>query len=254
MKTIAIACQKGGVGKTSTCLALGDGLARRGHKVLYVDLDAQGNLSYSLGSKGEAGNVLTALQQPKRAGEEIQRIADNIGLLASVPALAGADTFLVELGKEYRLREALGGVAHEFDVCLVDTPPALGILTVNALTASDGAIVPTQADPYSLMGIRQLAGTVDAVRAYTNKSLFLMGLLITRYNGRAVIRKDIAEMLENTAQEMGTKVFKAKIRECVAIVEAQAMRQSIFTYAPRSNASRDYSALVGEVATSLGLA
>lgn len=253
METIAIACQKGGVGKTSTCLALGDGLARMGHKVLYVDLDAQMNLTYTLGGVGEAGNVLTALQQPKRAKGEVQLLGDNIGLLASIPSLAGADTFLVELGKEYRLKEALEAVAQDFDVCLVDTPPSLGILTVNALTASDALIAPTQADVFSLQGIRQLSGTIDGVRAYTNKNLFFMGLLVTRFNGRAVIRKDIAEMLEKTAHEMGTKVFNTKIRECVSIVEAQAMRQSIFTYAPRSNATKDYTALVDEVATSLRL-
>ena len=113
--------------------------------------------------------------------------------------------------------------------------------------------MPTQADMYSVAGIRQLGATVEAVRSYTNRSLSLMGLLLTRYNARAIIRKDIAELLETAAKEMGTRVFKTKIRECVALVEAQAMRQSIFAYAPRSNAAKDYAALTDEVLTILNV-
>lgn len=252
MRTIAIACQKGGVGKTSTCLAIGDALARKGNKVLYVDLDAQGNLTYTLKGTADKGSVLAAIQRPSKAKGEVQEIEGG-GLLASAPSLSGADTFLTEIGKEYRLREALEAVANDYDYCLIDTPPALGILTVNALTAAEAAIVPTQADMYSVHGIRQLAGTVEAVKTYTNPALYLMGLLVTRFNGRAIIRKDIAELLETAAQEMGTRVFNTKIRECTALVEAQAMRQSIFAYAPRSNAAKDYAALVDEVVTSLKL-
>ena len=252
MKTIAVTCQKGGVGKTSSCLALGEGLARRGHRILYVDLDAQANLSYTLKANSEAGSVLAALQRPGKARDEVQHVEGG-DILASVPALAGADTFLVELGKEYRLKEALGNLAGSYDVCLVDTPPALGILTVNALTAADAAIVPTQADVYSLQGIRQLARTVEAVKEYTNKDLVLLGLLVTRFNARAIIRKDIAALLEQTACDMGTSLFKTRIRECTALVEAQAMRLPIFAYAPRSNAAKDYGDLVDEVITRLKL-
>ena len=253
MKTLCITCQKGGVGKTSSCLAIGDGLERRGQKVLYVDLDAQGNLTYTLDGHTEDGSVMWALQRPKTAKAEVQQTKHGRFILASAPNLATADTMLTDTGREYRLKEALEHLAPDFDVCLVDTPPSLGILTINALTAADFAIVPTQADIYSLQGIKQLAGTVDAVRSYTNKDLRLMGLLVTRFNPRAIIRKDIAELLEAAAKDMGTTVFHSRIRECTAIVEAQAMRRSIFEYAPRSNAAKDYGALIDEVGTVLGL-
>ena len=254
MRTIAVAIQKGGCGKTSSVLALGDGLARRGLRILYVDLDAQANLSYVLKGGSEAGNVLDALQHPRKAAAAVQDIEGG-GLLASSPALAGADTFLTEIGKEYRLREALSSIedAGSFDICLLDAPPSLGILTVNALTAAEAVIVPAQADIFSLQGLRQLSTTIDAVRAYTNKALSLTGLLVTRLNARAVIRKDITEMLAQAAHDMGTTLFKTRIRECTALVEAQALRQSIFSYAPKSNAAQDYGAFVDEVAGRLGL-
>ena len=253
MKTICITCQKGGVGKTSSCLAIGDGLARRGHKVLYVDLDPQANLSYTLDGYGDEGSVIWALERPKTAKAEVQQTKHGCFILAASPKLALADTMFTDTGREYRLKEALAHLAPDYDVCLLDTPPSLGILTINALTAADCAIIPTQADIYSLQGIKQLAGTVEAVRSYTNKGLVLLGLLVTRFNPRAIIRKDIAELLEEAAKDMGTTVFKSRIRECTAIVEAQAMRKSIFEYAPRSNAAKDYAALVDEVVTMLDL-
>ena len=131
MRTIAIACQKGGVGKTSTCLAIGEALARRGSRVLYADLDAQGNLTYTLKGAADKGSVLAAIQRPDKTKDEVQEIEGG-ALLASAPSLSGADTFLTEIGKEYRLRESLEAVAADYDYCLIDTPPALGILTVNA--------------------------------------------------------------------------------------------------------------------------
>ena len=249
MRTLAIACQKGGTGKSTSCLAIGQALARKGNSILYVDLDPQGNLSYTLKGSADKGSVLAAIQRPSKAKGELQEIEGG-ALLASSPSLSGADAFLTDLGKEYRLKEALEALPA-FDFCLVDTPPSLGILTINALSAAEAIIAPTQADMYSLHGIRQLAATVEAVRAYTNKTLSFMGLLVTRYNGRAIIRKDIAEMLEALALEMGTRVFKTKIRECTALVEAAAMRQSIFAYAPKSNGAKDYAALTEEVITIL---
>ena len=137
----------------------------------------------------------------------------------------------------------------KYDYCIVDTPPALGILTVNALTAATGAIIPAQADIFSLQGISQLGGTLDAVKKYCNPDLSVMGILLTRYNDRAVIGREAAEMTERTAGQLGTELFTARIRECTAIKEAQARRQSIYSYAPKSNAAADYAALVAEIMT-----
>ena len=248
MKTIAIINQKGGVGKSTTAMALGAGLLRKRKRVLFVDLDAQGNLSYALGvntNEVTQGNSMAVLQREvPMAGAILHLPAGDI--LSSSPALSGADKALAAIGKEFRLREALGEVAENYDFAVVDTPPALGILTINALTACDCCIVPAQADIFSLQGVLQLYSTIQAVQQYCNPSLRVAGILLTRYNGRAIIGREIAEKMTSTAQALQTRVFRTTIREGTAIKEAQAMRQDIFAYAPRSNVSSDYLKFVDE--------
>ena len=245
-KAIAVINQKGGVGKSTTALAIGAGLSLKGYSVLFIDLDAQGNLSYTLGADTKGYNAMGVLERPETAKEEIQHTPQG-DIIASSPKLAGADKLLEETGKEYRLKEALESLQGAYDYIIVDTPPALGILTINALTACTGAIIPAQADIYSLQGIGQLNSTIETVKKYCNPSLSIMGIVITRFNGRSIIRREVAEMLERTADQLHTKLFSAKIRECTALVEAQATKQNIYSYAPRSNATADYKALVDEI-------
>lgn len=242
----AIINQKGGVGKSTTALAIGSGLKKQGARVLFVDLDAQGNLSYTMGANTQGYNALGILQRPETTANEIQHTAQG-DIVASSPALAGADTALTEVGKEYRLREALATVSGLYDYCIIDTPPALSILTINALTACTGAIIPAQADIYSLQGIGQLNNTIQTIKKYCNPALTIKGIILTRYNSRSVLSKEVTEMIEQTAAELNTKVFDTKIRECTALKEAQAMKQDIFTYAPKSNASADYNAIIKEL-------
>ena len=245
-KAIAVINQKGGVGKSTTALAIGAGLSLKGYSVLFIDLDAQGNLSYTLGAETKGYNAMGVLERPETAKEEIQYTPQG-DIIASSPKLAGADKLLEETGKEYRLKEALESLQGAYDYIIVDTPPALGILTINALTACTGAIIPAQADIYSLQGISQLNSTIETVRKYCNPSLSIMGIVLTRFNGRSIIRREVAEMLERTAEQLHTKLYSSKIRECTALVEAQATKQSIYSYAPRSNATADYKALVDEI-------
>ena len=245
-KAIAVINQKGGVGKSTTALAIGAGLSLKGYSVLFIDLDAQGNLSYTLGADTKGYNAMGVLERPETAKEEIQHTPQG-DIIASSPKLAGADKLLEETGKEYRLKEALESLQGAYDYIIVDTPPALGILTINALTACTGAIIPAQADIYSLQGIGQLNSTIETVKKYCNPSLSIMGIVITRFNGRSIIRREVAEMLEHTADQLHTKLFSSKIRECTALVEAQATKQNIYSYAPRSNAAADYKALVNEI-------
>lgn len=246
MQTISIVNRKGGVGKTATAHALGAGVSLKGYKVLFIDLDSQCNLSFDLGAKTAPLTALEVLTGSAKAEEAIQHTQGG-DIISGSPALAGADMTIEGTGKEYRLKEALEPLQSVYDYIIIDTPPALGVLTINALTASDRAIIPAQAEVYSLQGIGLLYEAIQAVKKYTNRSLIVEGVLITRYNGRAILSKDMKSNLEEIAQSLNTKVFQTPIRECISIKEAQAMQSDIFSYAPRSNASADYKALVEEI-------
>lgn len=260
MQTIAIINQKGGVGKSTTAAAIGAGLILKGYKVLFIDLDAQGNITHTLRAKTDSG-IMAALQEPSIIAQAVQDMptvgithgkerkgaALSYSVIASSPRLAAADTLLDGVGKEYRLKESLELIEPLYDYCIIDTPPALGILTVNALTAATAAIIPAQADIYSLQGITQLSGTITTVKKYCNPELKILGIVLTRYNGRAIISKELAELISSTAAKLGTKTYSTHIRECTAIKESQAVRESIYTYSPKSNAAADYTALLAEI-------
>lgn len=246
VEALAIINQKGGVGKSTTALALGAGLILKGHKVLYIDLDAQGNLTYTLGATDNGLTVLDALTRGAKAEQTIQHTAQG-DVIPSSPDLAGADTIINTVGKEYRLREAIEPLKDVYDYTIIDTPPALGILTINALTACTGAIITAQADIFSLKGIGQLNSTIQTVKQYCNPSLTVKGILLTRYSPRAILSREIAEVIDQTAQGLHTKLFKITIRETIAVKEAQASQRDIYSYAPKSNATADYRAFVDEL-------
>jgi len=244
---ISIVNRKGGVGKTATAQAIGAGLYQRGYKILFIDLDSQCNLTYDLGIASRVPlSVMEVLTGTATAEEAI--VHTKCGdLLAGSPSLAGADIAIDGTGKEYRLSEALEPIKDRYDYIIIDTPVALGTLTINALTASDSAILPAQADLHSLQGIQLLNEVVGAVQKYTNKGLKIKGILITRYNGRAILSKDMRANLERIAEELHTKVFNTPVRECISVKEAQAVQESIFSYSPKSNASKDYNAVIEEI-------
>lgn len=246
MVIYAISNQKGGVGKTTTANALGAGLVRKGFKVLYVDMDAQGNLSHSMRANNKPITSLEVLTGTATAEEAIVETLQG-SIIPASPALASADAIITDTGKEYRLKEALAPISDKYDYCILDTPPALGTLTVNALTACNGVIIATQADTYSLQGIGQLARTIQTVKKYCNRDLSIIGIAITRYSSRAVLTRDMTELLEDTAKQLHTTVYTTKIRECIALKEAQARQQDIFTYSPSSNAAKDYEGLLTEI-------
>lgn len=243
MEVVAIVNRKGGVGKTATAQALGAGLARKKKKVLYIDLDSQTNLSYGLGADAAGLSSMDVLLGEATAQEAIQHTPQG-DVIAGSEALAGADAAIDGTGKEYRLKEAIDGL--QYDYIIIDTPAQLGTLTVNALTAANSVVIPVQAEVYSLQGIGQLSKTIEAVKKYCNRDLYIRGILITRYNGRAVISKDMQSNLKDAAEQLKTKLYSTPIRECVSIKEAQAIQQDIYTYAPRSNAAKDYEAFIKE--------
>ena len=243
MEVIAIVNRKGGVGKTATAQALGAGLIKKGCSVLYIDLDSQTNLTYGLGADAGGLSSMDVLAGDATAQEAIQHTQQG-DVIAGAEALAVADAAIDGTGKEYRLKEALEGL--QYDYCIIDTPAALGTLTVNALTAADSVIIPVQAEVYSLQGIGQLSKTIETVKKYCNRNLYIRGILITRYNGRAIISRDMQANLEDAAQQLKTRLYSTPIRECVSIKEAQASQQDIYSYAPRSNAAKDYAAFLEE--------
>lgn len=243
MEVIAIVNRKGGVGKTATAQALGAGLAHKKKKVLYIDLDSQTNLSYGLGADPSGLSSMDVLTGEATAEEAIQHTPQG-DIIPGAEALAGADAIIDGTGKEYRLKEAIEGL--KYDYIIIDTPAQLGTLTVNALTASNSLIIPVQAEVYSLQGIGQLNKTIEAVKKYCNKDLYIRGILITRYNGRAIISKDMQANLQEVAERLNTRLYSTPIRECVSIKEAQATQQDIYSYAPRSNAAKDYEAFIKE--------
>ena len=245
-EAIAIVNRRGGVGKTATAHALGAGLQHQGQRVLFIDLDSQSNLTFDLGAKMGPLTSLEVLTGTATAADAIQR-TDSGDIIAASPNLASADSTIEGTGKEYRLKEALEPLADLYDYIVIDTPPALGVLTINALTAADSAIIPAQAEIHSLHGIGLLNEAIQAVKKYTNPNLTLRGVLLTRYNGRAILSKDMRANLDAVAAELGTKVYQTPIRECISVKEAQAMQQDLFTYAPRCNAAKDYLELVKEI-------
>lgn len=245
MEIIAIVNRKGGVGKTATAQALGAGLARKGRRILYVDLDSQKNLSYALRAGPCKYTSMDVLTGRATAGEAIRQGSEG-DLIPAAETLAGADTILTQTGREYRLLDALEAVKHEYDYIIIDTPAQLGIVTINALTACDCAIIPAQADIYSLQAIGQLYDTIKAVKRYCNRDLTIKGILLTRYSSRAILSRDMYENMQAAAVQLGTRVFQTKIRECIAVKEAQAQQQNIFQYAPKSNAAKDYESFIDE--------
>lgn len=249
MKTITLSNQKGGVAKTTTTGALASGLSQRGYKVLAVDTDPQCNLSLSSGV--DILNMGQTLYDVFKGTAELQDTIQKTDLGYDLSTgglnLAVADMEFTQTGREFMLREALDSVKADYDFCIIDTPPTIGILTVNALTASDSVVIPLTADLYSIQGLSQLNGMIERVRKYSNKDLKIAGLLITRHDERTNISKALQDQITQTAEKLGTKVFKQPIRNSVAVRESQVMKSDIFTEAPKANATKDYTAFIDEL-------
>lgn len=243
---VAISNQKGGVGKTTTTNALTAGLKRKGFRVLAIDLDPQGNLSFSFGAAIDG--VPTAYHLFKgevTASEAIQKteIAD---IIAGNILLSSVELELTGTGREFILKEALEPVMNDYDYILIDTPPALSILTVNAFTVSNTVIIPMLADIFSLQGITQLNDTIIRVRKYCNPTLRISGILLTRYNSRTVLSREIKETAQMISDDLNIPLFNTFIRSSVAISEAHSLEADIFAYAPNNNAVQDYMQFVNE--------
>lgn len=244
---IAITNQKGGVGKTTTCSAFCGGLTESGKSVLAIDLDPQGNLSFSLGADSEESYTMYDVFKGNCTLKEAIQSTDNCDVIPANILLSGCELELTRVGREYLLREALTAVADDYDYIMIDTPPALSILTINAYTAADKLIIPMIAEILSLQGIAQLKETIFAVKKYYNKDLEITGILLNKYNPRLVLTKEVEELAGMIAEQLGTRILNSRISTNVSLAEAPAHGISIMEYAPRSKAAAEYKKLICEV-------
>ena len=245
-KIIAFCNQKGGVGKTTTATTMAAALQLRGYKVLLIDGDPQGNATdtYRAAVK-ETATLYDFLFEGEPANECIQKTNHGL-IIAADPLLKEASKHLDGVSGAYRLRERLSAIRDDFDFILIDTPPTIGELLTNALTASDEVIIPVTADRYGVQGLAQLQETIADIRKYTNKSLTVAGMLMVKYTWRTRLSREIHKQLKEIAEMFGTIVFKSTIRESTKAREAQTMQMSLFEYAPKSTTAVDYEAFVEE--------
>lgn len=238
---LSIISQKGGVGKTTTALTVAAGLALAKKKILLVDLDAQCNLSLSenaLNSTITIEDVLTGTAS----------IFDAIKTLGKYDIIPGNQALaMLKLDSPYIIKDVLSPLVKQYDFIILDTPPHLGLMTINALVASNETIIIVQADLYSLHSLTQLTETVNAVKASANHDLKVLGILINRFYSRASYSQTFADYIIKAANELETSIFKIPIRESVVIKEALANQKSIFEYAPKANQTTDYVALVNDI-------
>lgn len=244
---IAITNQKGGVGKTTTSSSLACGLAMNNKRVLAVDLDPQGNLGFSLGLEIESSATIYEVFQGTATLQEAIRHTKYCDVISSNILLSGAELEFTGKQRECMLKNILSTVAGYYDYIVIDTPPALNILTVNAYAAANYLIIPMVPEILSLLGVSQIKETINTVRSSVNPELVVLGILLNKFTPRTLHSREVKEMAEGIASQIGTRVFDTQIRASVSVAEAPAHGESILEYAPRSNPALDFQALVSEV-------
>lgn len=250
---IVITNQKGGVGKTTTVAAIGSALGMLNKKVLLIDMDPQGSLSFSFSAEIiENATVYEVLKGTITAKEAIQE-SPYFDIIPSDILLSRSEVEFSGSGYEKILKNAIRPLQRLYDYIIIDTPPALNILTVNAYTAANYLIIPMAADILSLLGLSQLQDTVNAVKTSYNKNLNVLGILMTKVQSNTRLSAEVREMAENLAMQMKTKVFKNHIRSSIAIAEAPAHGISIFEYDAKSNAAKDYLSFIEEISSDISL-
>jgi chromosome partitioning protein len=252
-KTLVITNQTGGVGKTSTASAIASGLQLRGYKILAIDLDPQGNLGFCLDAEIDDSPTVYELMKGTATIEEVIQRKNDIDIIPSNILLSGAELEFTKMGREFILRNSIAPVRGNYDVVVIDTPPALNLLTVNAYTASDNLIIPMVPEILSLLGISQLRETIELVKNVYNPDIEVLGIVLNKYDKRRVLTKDVEDMAQMIAKELKSRVFDTKIRSSVAVAEAPAHGESVFVHSPNSNATRDYRRFIDELISEKGM-
>jgi chromosome partitioning protein len=245
MKVLVVSNQKGGVGKTTTAISLGAALVERGERVLLVDLDPQANATSGLGMEKNGAIYRVLLKEQPITESAVHTQLEGFDLIPSGPDMAGAEVELVPvMAREFRLRQALRPAAEFYDTVLVDCPPSLGLLTVNALAAGDGVVVPVQCEYYALEGLAQLLDTIEAVRQRLNDKLEVLAIVLTMEDRRNRLSMQV---IEEVRKHFPKLVARTRIPRTVRLAEAPSHGKPISVYDPGSRAAQAYGELAREV-------
>jgi chromosome partitioning protein len=246
MKIIALANQKGGVGKTTSATNIGAGLGKLGKKVLLIDLDPQAHLTYSLGIEAhKLDKTVYELLKGEAGLKDVLRARGELTVLPAKLDLSGAEIEIAGMaGREFLLKEALEGLSG-FDYVFIDCPPSLGLLTLNGLTTAQEVYIPLQTEFLALQGMSKLLQTVEIVQKRLNKELKITGIIATRYDQRKKLNKEVVEKMREYFGDK--KLFQTMIRDNVSLAEAPGFGQTILEYKPDSYGAMDYLSLCKEI-------
>lgn len=242
MKIISVSNVKGGVGKTSTAAILSAGLTQRGNSVLMIDSDPQTNLTMCFLPEPPDGtpSIYHVYADGKSLDEVKTSIKENLDLIIGDFELCNADMQFLKAGRLKMLRKAIKSIKSDYDFIVIDTPPNLGILSLNAFLVSDYIIVPMAADSFSLKGVRLLKQTLDEVTEETEKAVSVTGLLLTKYTNRTNVSKLLEKSINSAAELLDTKVFNSRIRQATVLQESQVAKVDLLEYAPKAPVTLDY--------------
>lgn len=245
MECISVTAQKGGTGKTTVAYNLGYGLYMRGKRVLLIDTDPQCNLTLASGIsyKGAKGTLADVVKGKAGIDEVMMEIKPGLHILPGSLELSQAEKMVKSF---YVIRDAIRAMETETDYIIMDCAPSLGVMTQNAITAADKVIIPMKPTLYGLQGVSQQCAYINQQKDKTNRKLKIDGILLTQGNERSTVVRTMVEQFETMAQKVGTKVYKARIRQAMAVQKAEMMRKSLFEAFPKEAVTKDFADFIEE--------